>query len=241
MKRIYTVALSLVLASSLTGWCGADSLQETKPAELPVRAAELVKAAKRADQESTTVSVVKEVASINPASVPAVVGAIARRVPSMAALAAGAATAQLPAQAVAIAKAAAAAAPTKAGEIAEFVCKAAPGQYRGIVLAVAQASPKAGKQILLGLGQAMPQFAASIQQVMDNYRGVETMPAVLDQISATAQTTTETASVAGNTAAPAPRGPAVGPPYIPLSGNPGSSSPGTSGDVPPGGRDYSAP
>jgi hypothetical protein len=146
----------------------------------------------------------------------------------------------LPDQAVAIAKSAAAAAPAKSGDIAEAVCKASPTQYRAVVLAVTQVTPKAGKQVLLGLGRAIPQFAASVQLAVGNYRGLETMPAVLDQINVSSQGT-QTASTTGGTPATGPRGPSIIPPYIPLTGNPGSTSPGTSAPVPPGGRDYSAP
>jgi hypothetical protein len=41
--------------------------------------------------------------------------------------------------------------------------------------------------------------------------------------------------------APIARGPAIGPPYQPLTSTPTNVTPGTSGEVPPGGRNYAAP
>jgi hypothetical protein len=97
-------------------------------AELPAKAASLVKKAKSADQKTTTIKVVKTAVAINPASAPAIVGAVARAVPSVAAIAASTAAAEQPKQAAAIAKAAAAAAPDKAKEIQVAVVGAVPSQ-----------------------------------------------------------------------------------------------------------------
>jgi hypothetical protein len=40
---------------------------------------------------------------------------------------------------------------------------------------------------------------------------------------------------------PVVRGPAVGPPYVPLTTTPTNETPGEAGEVPEGGRNYAAP
>src|SRR5438132_14161000 len=65
-----------------------QTLQAVPAAELPVQAAQLVKAAKAHSREATTIDVVKAALEINPAAAPLIVGAIARAVPDMAAVAA---------------------------------------------------------------------------------------------------------------------------------------------------------
>ena len=219
-------------------------------AELPAKAADLVSQAKPRARQATTVSVVKAALGINLAAAPAVVGAIARAVPEMASLAAGTAAAEQPKQAGAIAKAAAAAAPLQAGAIVGAVCRAVPKEYRSITIAVSQLAPGAGKEILNAVVSALPDLKPSIERVLAGYGGnVPSVAVTLDQAAqATAVSETAYPTVVPKPASPTvmagvpmARGPASGPPYIPLTTTPTNVTSGTSGEVPGGGRNYAAP
>ena len=203
--------------------------------ELPAKAAELVKQAKTRDLATTTVGVTKAAVTINSATAPSVVGAIARAVPDMADVAAGAAAAEQPKQAAAIAKAAAAAAPSKAGKIVVAVCRAVPKDYRSVAVAVAQTVPGSAKEVLAAVASAIPELKSGVEAALTAYTGdTISVAAILDQAS---DSLNGTAAAKGSSA----RGPTVGPPFIPLSGTVTTITPDTSGEVPTGGRDYAKP
>ena len=250
MKHIIIIALSVVFLTAGPSF-GKDataanpyqqSLAAVPAAELPAQAANLVQQAKARARQGITVNVVKASVGLNPAAAPAVVGAIARAVPEMAAVAAATAAAEQPKQAGAIAKAAAAAAPAKAGAIVTAVCRAVPNEYQAIAVAVAQAVPGAGKQIVEAVALALPNMKGPIEKAIATYGGnvasVADTLAVAGQISTVAATSRAETPAGGASVA---RGPAVGPPYIPLTTTPTSVTSGTSGQVPDGGRNYAAP
>ena len=222
-----------------------ESLSHFPAAELPAKAAEMIKQTKASGREAMTIKVLKSALEINPAAAPAVVGAIARSVPDMAAVAAGTAAGQQPKQAGIIARAAATVAPGKAGKIVAAVCRAVPNDFRNIAIIVAQAVPGAGKEILEAVGLAIPDLKPFIAQAMAAAKGnVTSVAEVLDQSVVNASTQAKQ-TVVDPISTPvitrSARGPAVGPPYIPLSGTPGNVNPGNSGEVPTGGRGYAAP
>ena len=259
MKRITSILVSL--AFLVAGNSFAKDAPKANPfnkiltavpaAELPAKAAELVAQAKPRDRQATTVSVVKAALGLNPAAAPAIVGAIARAVPEMASVAAGTAAAEQPKQASAIAKAAAAAAPLQAGAIVEAVCRAVPNEYRNIALTVSQVVPVADKEIVNAVTSALPGLKPSVERVLAGYGGnVPSVAVTLDQAvqakvaSAPASSTvvpTPAASPTVTAETPMARGPASGPPYIPLSRTPTNVTSGGSGEVPGGGRNYAAP
>ena len=153
--------------------------------------------------------------------------------PEMASIAAGTAAGEQPKQAAAIAKAAAAAAPLQAGAIAEAVCRAVPEEYRSIAVAVSQAAPDASKDIVNAVSAALPDLQPSLQKVLAGYGGrVVSVSDTLDQAATVAQTTPAPATapllVTSRASsptimlvgAPLARGPAPGPPYIPLTATP---------------------
>ena len=250
MKHITVIALSVAFLTTCPSF-GKDAskanpfnetLATVPAAELPAKAADLVLQAKPRARQAATVNVVKSAVGINPAASPAIVGAIARAVPQMASAAASAAASEQPKQASAIAKAAAAAAPAKAGQIVFAVCRAVPNEYQAIAAAVSQAVPGASKEIVEAVAAALPNLKVAIEKTIAGYGGnVASVADTLAQaarISTVADTSsTPTAAGAGSFA----RGPAVGPPYIPLTTTPTSVTPGTSGSVPTGGRNYAAP
>ncbi len=252
MKKILCLLSSLLFLCAVSRSSGApaspESIRETlsniPAAEFPAKAAELIKQSKGRDQSVMAVKVVKAALALNPAAAPAVVGAICRAVPDVAAIAAGTAAEQQPKQAGNIARAAAAAAPSKVGKIVSAVCKAVPNDYQNIALAVAQVLPGAGKEIIEAMASAVPGVKAILNQVLLAAGGsVPSVAYALNQINAAPQTkpgSSDVSTTSGGTI-PAARGPAVGPPYIPLSGTPGNVNPANTGTVPTGGRGYAAP
>jgi hypothetical protein len=250
MKHITIIALSVVFLTAGLSF-GRDAttanpynqtLAAVPAAELPAKAADLVKQAKPRARQGVTINVVKAAVGLNSAAAPAIVAAIARAVPEMASVAAGAAASEQPKQASAIAKAAAAAAPAKASQIVTAVCRAVPNEYQAIAVAVSQAVPGADKQILEAVALALPSLKGPIEKVIASYSGnvvsVADALAVAGRISTVAETPRADTPAGGASVA---RGPAVGPPYIPLTTTPTSVTPGTSGQVPVGGRNYASP
>jgi hypothetical protein len=248
MKPIAIIVLSVVFLAAGNSF-GKDTpkanpfnevLAAVPAAELPAKAADLVLHSRGRDRQATTVNVVKSAVGMNPAAAPAIVGAIARAVPNMASVAAGAAAAEQPKQAAAIAKAAAAAAPSKAGKIVGAVCRAVPNAYRNIAVAVFEVVPGAGKEIVNAVAAALPDLKPYIESALAGYGGnVVSVADILDQAAKVAAVTTTTP--AGPIGSPMARGPGTGPPYQPPSGTPITVTPGTSGQVPAGGRNYAAP
>lgn len=250
MKSIISIALSLAFLTAFPSLAKDSSkvnpfnktLAAVPAAELPSKAANLVLQAKHRARPDVTVNVVKSAVGINPAGAPAIVGAIARAVPQMASVAAGAAASEQPKQASAIAKAAAAAAPDQAGKIVTAVCRAVPSEYQAIAVAVSQAVPGAGKEIFDAVASALPSLKQPIEKALASYGGnaasvADTLSLATRISSLTAPSPLTTVAGGGSFA----RGPVVAPPYIPLSTTPINVTPGTSGQVPTGGRNYAAP
>jgi hypothetical protein len=261
MKRI----LALVVAANL-GCAGSlfaadlgaipsvqQSLMTVPAAEMPAKAAELIKTAKVRDRGTVTVDVVTAAAALNPACLPTVVGSIAKSVPDMASIAAGTAAELQPKQAADIARVATTIAPSKAGKIVTAVCRAVPQDYKKIALAAAQAAPSASKEILQALETAIPGLKTSIQPALagpgDNPPSV---PAVLDSIRPAVGSSLEGlaadsprmpggAPVVGSAPMSQTRGPLLAPPFVPISGTSTNVNPATSGNVPRGGRNYASP
>ena len=259
MKPVFSILLGVAFLAGGSSF-GKDApkvnafnevLAAVPSAELPAKAAGLVSHARARDWHTTTVSVVNSAVVINPVAAPAIVGAIARAVPNMASVAAGAAAELQPKQAAAIAKAAAAAAPSKAGKIVTAVCRAVPNEYRNIAAAVAQVVPGAEREIVRAVAAALPGLKPAIDTSLAGYGGsVVSVTDTLDRATKaslgsipsvptapTVPTLSATAPLQGATT----RGPASGPPYHPLTVTPTNVTPSTSGEVPTGGRDYSAP
>jgi len=247
MKRIATIGLSLVWLVAATSYAKEgykEILSHVPAAELPVKAAELIKDAKPRSRETVTMEVVKAAVNLNPAAAPVIVSAIARAVPDMAAVAAGAAATLQPKQGASIAKAASAAAPSKVGKIAVAVSRAVPADYKNIAVAASQAAPGSDKEVLSAMAAAFPELKNGIDRMISSYNG--TAPTVSYALSAVTPTASAPAPTPlGSQPAPFARGPAIGPPFIPVSTTPTNITPGTSGNVPPGSRggptDYAQP
>jgi len=232
MKKIALLAVSLMCLTGLATVASAGPkanpyqaiLSQVAAAELPAKAATLVKEAKASEQKTTTINVVKAAVAMNSAAAPSVVGAISRAVPSMASVAASTAAAAQPKQASVIAMAAASAAPSEIRSIVSAVCSAVPSEYANVANTLGQMAPASTRDILSGIADAFPVLKSGIESALaSNDNKVPTVASVIPQLVSN------------------PRGPTVGPPYIPLSGTPANVNPGDSGTVPPGGRGYAAP
>jgi Meckel syndrome type 1 protein len=209
------------------------TLSSIGAAELPAKSAELVSQADSKNRAEATVNVVKAAVGLNPAAAAAIVGTIAQSTPEMAPVAAATAAALVPSQAVAIARAAAAAAPAEAGKIVEAVCRVVPAAYKEVANAVAGVVPGAGKAILDGVSAAIPSLQSPISKVVAASGGVNpSVSDVLGQVSS-----------ASGVSTPAAITPAVhfGPPYVAPPASPVPLNAGSGGEVPVGGRNYSAP
>lgn len=100
-----------------------------------------------------------------------------------------------------------------------------------MALAVSKAVPDSSREVLQAVATSVPGLKPAIEQSLASTSGKVSVSAVLDRASTTTLASGETAV----------RGPAVGPPYVPLTTTPANTTPGSSTDVPPGGRDYTQP
>jgi hypothetical protein len=241
MKRIAIILSGFVCFGALSGVAGGAQkvnpysavLAKVAPAELPAEAARLVQKAKARDWSVTTVNVVKAALQASPASACAVVDSISKAVPEMAPVAAGTAAEMQPKQAVAIARAAAAAAPSKAAKIVVAVSRAVPNSYRAVAVAVCDAVPGSNEAILSALSLAFPELKAAIEKALASYAGeLPSVGLILDQAGSLVASSSDSTDV---------RGPALGPPYVPLTGTPVNINPAKSTAVQPGGRTYANP
>lgn len=214
------------------------SLSGVKAAELPGAAALAVTQAPEEQQNAVAESAIQTVAQIRMAAVIPSVGAISKAAPASAASAAGTAAELLPKQVVQIVKAAATSAPEQAGNIVHAVCEQVPESYQLVATVAAKIAPNKAEAILAAVGKALPKLEPYIASASS---GNAAVPTVLSEARASAQASSSRSTVLAAGSGIYLRGPAVGPPYIPLTGTPGNSNPGGSVDVPPGGRDYSKP
>jgi hypothetical protein len=258
MKTLIGTLVTIVVAGALS--VGAAEAPVLTPlqailthapsAELPAKAAELIKDSPSRERAAVTVEVVRAAVGINPAAAPAIVGAIARAVPDEASIAAATAAEMLPRQAADIAKAASAAAPSKAGKIVAAVCRAAPKEYHGIALESAQAAPAASTEILRAVASVFPDLKPGIERALTGYVGNPQAVAVV------LETTKPSAppppvllpgmgggilAGGGNNGGAVSRGPSIAPPYVVPSGTATNLNPANSGNVTRGGRNYAAP
>ena len=141
-----------------------QSLSGVATPELPVIAANLVSQSKDSEKESVTMLVLQTVSEINPASIPAAVGAIGHSTPAMTSVAAANAVTLQPKQTVLITRAAVGAAPDHAGEIVSAILAKLPAQYAVVAAAAAEVAPAAGQNILNAVMAAVPSLKPYIEK-----------------------------------------------------------------------------
>lgn len=247
MKRILILALTVSLVSGsslLAAQSGKPSplkqaLGQVPMAEMPAKAAQLVKDTNSRDRAAVAVQAVRAGLELSPTAAPTLVAAIAKAAPETAPAVAATAAQEQPQSAALIARAAAAAAPSKAGKIVAAVCRAVPAEYKKVAIAVAQVVPGAGKEILNGVGSAIPELKPAISAALAQYgKNPPSVTAVLDSPALASSSSPGTTGLGSSSN---PRGPTVAPPYVPYSGTTSGLTPSDSGPVPRGDRDYASP
>lgn len=151
IKWVLAVVIAVAGLASGTAFAATDAqkavvtkaIAKAPIAELSMKAARTVSAAKQAEKEDMAVAAVEVVVAKHPALAANLVSSIASLVPEVAAKAASKAAELNPDQAVSIARAAALAAPKYAAEIAMAVGQAVPKTQVKVAEAVVAAVPKA--------------------------------------------------------------------------------------------------
>jgi hypothetical protein len=189
---------------------------DVPPAEIAARAADLVSQAPSADRKEVALTTVREVVSKRPATVVAVVAAIAKASPDISALVASEAAKLASDQAAAIARAAASSAPAQADLIA---------------VAVASATPASAVKVTRSVVMVVPDQASVVSEAV-----VKSIPTVANDISSDVtikRLTTRSASTGTGTGIITTR-PGT------IRGTPPPNTPPTS-ETPMAGIDYSRP
>ncbi|HEY5913134.1 MAG TPA: hypothetical protein VJA21_21295 [Verrucomicrobiae bacterium] len=213
-----------------------EELSRVAAAEMPAKAAEIVRSAKPRERGRLTVRVVKSAVAINPASAGTVVSAVSKAMPEMASVAAGAAAEAQPKEAIHYARVAASAAPAQAEKIVAAVCRAVPGQYKSVALAVASAVPAASLEVLRGVAAAVPGVRPGIEAALADRRDkAPSVPVVLESVKPLPAPAILAPTVAGTPLGLSTRG------SEPPSVLPPGSDPPPPGPGPRGQRNYAAP
>jgi hypothetical protein len=206
-------------------------------------------------------AIVGAVARSVPAMASVAAGAAAAQQPKQAAAIAKAAAAAAPSQARKIVLAVCRAVPNEYRNIAVAVSGAVPNSNKEILNAVTSARPDLKpyvEQSLVAYGgnaSSVPSVLDQAARLAQSTPTAGSPPATVARTPGSSSTsviqpaTPATPTAATPTAATPPavggtplvRGPAVGPPYIPLGTTPTNVTSGTSGEVPEGGRNYAAP
>jgi hypothetical protein len=221
-------------------------LSEVPPAEMPAKAAQIIKLEQEKSHKTTTMAVVRAATAVNPAAILSVVGAISRSVPAMAPVAAATAAEEQPRLAWAFSRTAALAAPEQAGEIVFAVASAVPGEARAVATAVALAAPESADAAIAALGRALPSMQPYLAEAKLLTENRDVSPSSIIALAAKLSAAAPV-SVTDPMPEVSPPGvpvaaPKMGPPFVNPPGNPGHVIPGPPFTVPPGWqRKYSKP
>lgn len=165
---------SLVLASSSADL--TKSLASSSITELPAKAAGLVANAAPAERNGVAMEVVRAAVQMNPASVVAIVSAVAHENPANASSAALAASTLQPNRIGLITKAAAAAAPAQTARIVAALIKQFPKEYGVISSAAVAGAPLASREVLTVVGANIPALRPSIQASLARSSDLSVLP-----------------------------------------------------------------
>ncbi len=237
------------------------ALQSVPAAEMPAKAAALVRQARAEERQNQAVLAVRSAIQVNPAATPAVVGAIVGVAEETAAKVSAAAAAAQPEQAFVIARVAAMLAPKQADKIAFAVCKVVPGDYAKIAASVVQAVPSSEKKVMKAVVAAVPNVktfmdragvSADIglplavvldktqRQINEDARGLKVTPE--EALVKPASDLVFAAPSSASSRAALATVPTVGPPFTPAGSNVGEIDRNDTTEIAPGsGRNYSKP
>ena len=154
-------------------------LGEVPPAEMPAKAAQIVKREAAHAQKATTVAVVKAANARKSAAALSVVGAISRSVPEMAPVAAATAAGAQRRFAWAFARTAALAAPDQASEVVFEVASAVPEEALSVATAVTLAVPDAADASIAALGRAVTNLQPYLAEAILLSEGRDVSPSAI--------------------------------------------------------------
>lgn len=175
MKRNHATLAALLAALSFFAAPSASAVSESQvvvikkavtespAAEVAARAADLVIRADKADREEVGLLAVREAASKRPATIIAVVGAMAKVAPDLSPVFAAEASKLVAERSSEIAKAAAAGAPGHALQIASAVAKVAPKNASKVTRAVVTVAPEQSIKIVEAVVASVPSAKVEIQ------------------------------------------------------------------------------
>lgn len=235
-----------------------SQLGKVRVTELPRATAGLV-ASLNADDPLAAADVVTAAVSVNGTSAPLIVGSVSKTAPKSAAGSAATAVRLQPKLAGAISKAAVSAAPTEVPAIVSAMCKAQPSAFYAIGVSAAEAAPKSNDRILNAITEALPGLKAVVKRAQADFakanrsaslalllKHTENLVAALSRnlnqpaetLLASESTTVSTTLASSAFDIPPP---VQGPPFVPGGPTPGEITPSGTVEVPPSGRNYSAP
>lgn len=214
MKTPSLLSLALMIGLGLV----PPALAEKSPATLPA-ALKGVALAEIPDQAAALIFAAKP-ASRETTATEVVSGAV-KTYPAIASAIVGAVCTKCPQVAAVVAKAAIKVQPQQAQLLANAAAAAAPNHKADIAKALA------------ALGESVPTLKASLSPVIASLQSAA--PQLANATATTAAANAEPPAAGSGRI----RGPIVSGPYVPLSGTPTNSPPGTS--VPPPGNDYARP
>lgn len=144
-------------------------LRSVRVTEIPREAAKLVTAEKAETRIAAAVDVMTAALSVNSASTPLTVGAVAKAAPEAAASVAAIALKAQPKLVDAITKAAVSAAPEHTGAIVSAMCKARPVSFYAIGVFADQSAPKSSAQILPAITTALPSLKPLVERAQADF------------------------------------------------------------------------
>ena len=158
----------------------STQLSQVRAAELPREAASLVTSAKVENQDSVAADVIRAALRVNPASVPVIVGSVARSTPKAAAVAASTAASTQPKSIGAITRAAVGAAPKELVPIVSALCKAQPSSFYTVGVTAAEVAPNSSKEIVDAIVAGIPSLKPLVDRANADFAAAK-RPASLAQ------------------------------------------------------------
>ena len=257
------VSLSALLAAStradearVTAY--QAQLRTVRVTQLAGETARLVAVEKTDARVAAAADAITAAVSVSAPSAPLVVGSVAKSSPETAATAAATAVKLQPKMAAAIARAAVSAAPSEMEAIVRAMCQASPTSFYQVGVAASQAAASASGKIIPAITTAVPALQPLVARSQADFAAAKrtaSLALVLkhteDLLNATARHSKETpeallaqetpATMSTKLTASAAVVPVQLPPFVPGGGTPGEIGTGGTVEIPPGGRNYSAP
>ena len=233
-------------------------LRTVRVTQLASETARLVAAEKTEARVAAAADAVTAAISISTPAAPLIVGSVAKSSPETAATAAATAVKLQPKMATAITKAAVSAAPKEMEAIVSAICQVSPISFDEVGIAASQAASASSGKIIPAITTAVPTLqplvarsqadfaaakrAASLALVLKHTDDILASLAQQSKVTPEALLAQETATtMSAKLTASAAVVPVQLPPFVPGGGTPGEIGTLQTAEIPPSGRNYSAP